>query len=165
MFKVKLIKQYGFKVVVRGYSKINSLIVTLVDNTTKISAKLLSIMKSSATIKDGTNIVIQKIKLITNMGQTIKNNKDSINATISSKEKFSNTEITSDTVINNMIKSKEKISTKVVDTLKIICDPSVGYFKKLYEFDNLTLAELDDFTLEEMDYILTLMSSIEQEVI
>lgn len=165
MFKIKVIKQHTFNIVVKGYSKINSLIATVVDNTTKMVADFIMYVKMNTTVKDVTSFVIEKVKLITNPRIEIDTRQEKINATFSSKEKISDDVITGNTILDGIIRSKENISDRLIDTLKIIADAKVGYFKKLYEFDNLTLAELDILTVEEMDYVLMLMASENEKVV
>ena len=165
MFKIKVIKEIPFKVVVYGYSKINTLMTTVKDSTKLVVDRLISYIRENVKIIDTTKIIIEKVKLITNPRLTIDTKQFIIETHLSSKEKISGNVITGDIIIDNIIRSKEKIGANVIETLKIIADPRVGYFKKLYEFDNLTLAELDILTVEEMDYILMLMANNNEEVV
>ena len=165
MFKITLIKKYTYNIAVKGYSKINSLGVSIKYETNKLILNCISLLKSSAKITEQkVNIVISKVKLIVNPRLEVVDKKESILATVSSKEKITN-DIkfdTDDLVVK--LKSREKISTTLIDKVTLILSPQVGYYRKLVEFDSLTLAELDDLTLEEMDVIISAMNlSLENE--
>jgi len=129
MFKIKVIKEIPFKVVVYGYSKINTLIATVKDSTKLVVDRLISYIRENIKIVSTTKIIIEKVKLITNPRLTINTKQFLIQVHLSSKEKISGNVITGDIIIDNIIRSKEKIGVNVIETLKIIADPRVGYFK------------------------------------
>lgn len=165
MFNVTLIKKYTYEIAVKGYSKINSLGVTIKYETNNLALNLLSLLKSSMNVVDKqTKIVIDKVKLITKLSSDIAHSKVKIEAKASSKEKISvSLEHDKEKFIASL-KSRERISNTLIDKVTLILSPQVGYYRKLVEFDSLTLAELDDLTLEDMDVIISSMnSSLENE--
>lgn len=165
MFNVRLIKKYTYEIAVKGYSKINSLGVTIKYETNNLVLNCISLLKSSVKITEQkVNIVISKIKLVTNPRLEVVDKKESILTTISSKEKIANSINHDDEELVLKLKSREKISDTLIDKVKLILNPQVGYYRKLVEFDSLTLAEVDNLTLEEMDVIISAMSaSLENE--
>lgn len=159
MFNVKLIRRYSYNVVVKGYSKINSLGVKIRYTTNKIVANLLSILKTKATITDNqSRIEISNVSLKTNMPLNIKDNDNNVSVFCTSKENISSIQKYNENLIIAKLRSREKIKAEVVDKVKIILNPTVGYFRKLVEFDSLTLEDLDDLTLEEMDIIISALN-------
>lgn len=159
MFNITLIKKYTYEIAVKGYSKINSLGVTIKSGTNKLVLNCLSLLKTAVTItNEQTKIVIDKIKLITKPSSDITDTKTRIEPTPSSREKILiNTNFDTENFITNL-KSREKISNTLIDKVELILSPQVGYYRKLVEFDSLTLAELDNLTLEEMEVIVTAMN-------
>lgn len=163
MFKIKLIKNRPFKIKVHGYSKINSMVLNVVRKPYKMIADLKMYLKSQTTIANATKIVIDKIKLITKPRLDIEYKNTKVIASPSSKEKIL-ANVSSDRVINMDMISKEKIRNTLKSKTTMLLSPIVGYFKKLYEFDSKNLSELDNLSLEDMDYEAKLMANGEENI-
>lgn len=163
MFKIKLIKNHPFKIKVHGYSKINSMVLNVARKPYKMIADLKMYLKSQTTIANASKIIIDKIKLITKPRLDIEYKNTKVIASPSSKEKIL-ANVSSDRIINMDMISKEKIRNTLKSKTTMLLSPIVGYFKKLYEFDSKNLSELDNLSLEDMDYEAKLMANGEENI-
>lgn len=154
---------HKFNVIVRDISVIDSLIANISYGAYKIKTKISEILTSGANFASKTKMIVGDMLEVINIRSEIKSNTKII-STISSVEKFGKTEVLSRSKIESRIHSLETISGELKSKLNIILDPTVGYFRKLIEFDNLTLAEVDSLTLEEMDYIMMAMNQDDQDI-
>ena len=149
---------HNFHVIVKDISIINSLLANISYGTYKIKAIISEILPNKADFVSKTKMIVGNMLEIINIRNEIKSNTKII-ATISSVEKFPTTEIKSKNKIEVALYSRESISNELKSKLSIILDPTIGYFRKLVEFDSLTLSEIDSLSLDEMDYIVMMMSS------
>lgn len=163
MFEIVVNKVRNFNVIVRDFSKIDSLISNVKYGTYKIVSRLselINMQRSTFSSSIGIKIsgVIEKIN-----PRITASSKNKVTSNLNSIESFGNKTSNSVRKMDIILSSKENLSTSTKSTLRMISDPLVGYFRKLTEFNNLNLSELDEFTLEEMDYILTLMDIASKE--
>lgn len=149
---------HNFHVIVKDISIINSLLANISYGTYKIKAVISEILPNKVDFVSKTKMIIGNMLEIINVRNEIKSNTKII-ATISSVEKFPTTEMKSINKIEAALYSRESISNEFKSKLSIILDPTIGYFRKLVEFDSLTLSEIDNLSLDEMDYIVMMMSS------
>lgn len=151
---------HDFHVIVKNMSVVNSLLANIEYGTYKLIANIQDVLSVGVNIKSSIKMQVGIMLEVINEKIDFKN-KSKIDATISSVEKLSPTNMDDIIKIEAIIASKENISDTVKSTLRMVVDPTVGYFRKLAEFDGLALRDMDIFTLDELDYIVALMSDEE----
>ena len=151
---------HNFYVVVKDISVINSLLANISYGTYKVKAILSELLPNKVNFISKTKMIVGDMLEIINVRSVIKSN-NKIIATISSVEGFGKTDIVNKSKIETKLYSREFITVELKSKLSIILDPTEGYFRKLVEFDSLTLAEVDNLTLNEMDYVMMAMGDTE----
>lgn len=161
MFDVIVKKFQRFDVIVKSFSKIDTFVGNIKYGTYKMYDKVVVLLKLGGTTRSRLKIDSDINEIINPKVETKVRSK--VSSIISSIDSVVDSGVKNKTKMESIISSKENMSTTTKSKLKIISDPLVAYFRKLVEFDSLTLAELDNLTLEEMDFIMTLMSDSEKE--
>lgn len=156
MFDVILDYIKEFNVIVKDFSKIDSLVGVVKYGTYKITANVTAVLSQVGKMVSTSKITAKINEILGFKGSTKSEN--AINANISSLENFKNANCISELTIKQKISSLENLKGRLNNISNIEAEPLFAYFRKIVEFDNKALYELDDLTLEEMDYVLTLMS-------
>lgn len=145
-----------FHVIVRDFSKIDSLVGALKYGTYYIKERVTVALWQKGITKS-VSYMTAKINEI--LGFKVNSNQsNTIEAKISSIENIKDAKCLNDLDIKAVISSIEKLKGKMNNISGIDAAPLFAYFRKLVEFDSKALFELDDLTLEDMDYILTMMT-------
>lgn len=151
-----------FHVIVRDFSKIDSLVGALKYGTYHIKEKVTIALTQHSILQSVNNM---KLKIYQVLGFKIKSSQSSqIKAKINSIEKIKNAKCLNDIDIRAVVSSIDRIKGNMRNTSSIDAEPLFAYFRKLVEFDSKALFELDDLTLEEMDYIMTLLNMVVEEI-
>lgn len=151
-----------FHVIVRDFSKIDSLVGALKYGTYHIKEKVTIALTQHSILQSVNNM---KLKIYQVLGFKIKSSQSNqIKAKINSIEKIKNAKCLNDIDIRAVVSSIDRIKGNMRNTSSIDAEPLFAYFRKLVEFDSKALFELDDLTLEEMDYIMTLLNMVVEEI-
>lgn len=160
MFDVIVKKFQRFDVIVNSFSKVDTFVGNIKYGTYKLYDKVMVLIRFSGTIRSKIKTEAFMSEIINPRASTRLNNKITSNA--SNIESMTSGGVSNKRKMTSIVSSKENMSSITKSKLMIISDPLVAYFRKLVEFDSLTLDELDNLTLEEMDFIMTLMSDSEK---
>lgn len=154
MFKVVVKKTHEFYVIVKGFSKVDSLVSNVKYGTYKIVEKINILLTSSSNIETKSSFIISKICDILWGKSQVKMSQNRASGIVSAIESVRGNKISNTRRMEMFISSNDFLSSTTKSSLLIISDPLVGYFRKIAEFDSIPLSELDRLTLEEMDFIM-----------
>jgi hypothetical protein len=146
---VKKVKSFSF--VVSGITEAQSLRF-LINSKIKITTQIKQHIKTSTLIKGGKFVINTLSAILLSNTAIVKSGLTTIGVVFSEMLK-AESNITSSILINTNVQEQTKTATAIgIAKTRIIVNPIVGIFKKLYEIDELTFAELDDLTLAEVEY-------------
>lgn len=162
-FDVIVKKIRDFHVIVKNISIVDSLVLTIRSKALKMTLGIVEYLTPRLTLSQKSKMVIAEWMDYINPYPEIHvcNNME---VDISSSEYFNETNVKSVSEVRNDIVSRESISSEARSRLDMILNPTVGIFRKMIEFDSLTLGELDNLTLGEMDYIEQELRETEQKM-
>jgi hypothetical protein len=151
-----------FDVIVRNLKTFNLIISGITESTTfrffirnsvRIVAQFKQQMKFPISISNGfEKILFENIKLQQKVETEIEIRKDKITAFFSEIGR-AETVIGAVHTIETNFQSLQKISTNIQgNPFRITIDPIIGQFRKLFNYDNMQLSEMDDQTLGDLDY-------------
>lgn len=151
MYTLILNKVLQYKLIVSNFTKIDSLSFKTNENINIFISQIMVRLRLSALINLPTKIIFASTKLKTKLDTILRINIPKIFVTIKTREK-SNTIISQNLILSAFSKIKSSGNTVINIYNKLIFNPLIGIFFPLSKYDPKTLSELDNFTLNYMDY-------------